>query len=96
VAVLAKKGIAVSAAFVSNIKTQQKKRKAGIAQEQLALVQAMAARGSRDGGVSDTEIQAASDVILKTMDLLLSVGSKKAHELIDRVDQLLQKVTSRG
>jgi hypothetical protein len=96
VATLAKKGIEVSAAFVSNIKTQEKKKEGAVTRQGLELAQALANRGSRRGAVSEQELQVASELILKAIDLLLEVGQKKAHQLIDRADEMVKRISARG
>lgn len=83
---LAKRGIAVSAAFVSNIKCQDKKKAAGnVARFDLA---SSILKGPKSS-LSDQQIDATSTLILKAVELVVEVGPKRARDLLDVAEKLV-------
>ncbi|MEZ6118125.1 MAG: hypothetical protein R3C28_16355 [Pirellulaceae bacterium] len=85
VANLAKREITVSAAFVSNVKSGMKKQR-------IAKVSPTASRAN-SGRISPNTGE--SKPLLAAVDLVVLVGAKEAHALIDTAEQLVEHVEAR-
>ncbi|MCA9196484.1 MAG: hypothetical protein KDA87_03060 [Planctomycetales bacterium] len=85
VANLAKRDISVSAAFVSNVKSGMKKQRT--TKEARTAFKDTAGRSSQYTGESKP--------LLAAVDLVVLVGVKEAHALIDTAEQLVEHVEAR-
>ena len=83
---LAKRGIEVSAAFVSNVKCQDKKKASGnVARLDIASTLLKGPKSI----LSDQQIDATSLLILKAVELVVEVGPKRARDLLDVAEKLV-------
>ena len=89
---LAKRGIKVSPAFVSTIKSQEKK-KSGLSNGRRSRTLS----GRTKAAVATTpldDLKQASDLLLRAVDLVLCAGAKEARQLINMAEQMVDKISS--
>ncbi|MCA9217251.1 MAG: hypothetical protein KDB27_29480 [Planctomycetales bacterium] len=93
VATLAEQGITVSPAFVSNIKSQEKKRRIAARTPNLdiaTLLNGVAATPTSP--VSSKELESASRLIMQAVDLVVNAGPNQARELLAVAEQIVQTI----
>ena len=95
VATLAKNGIEVSAAFVSNIKSQEKKRRLAQGTPDLDIATLLNGVSDASTPVGSKELEAASRLIMKAVDLVVHAGPNQARELIAVAEKLVQAISKK-
>ena len=95
VAKLAERGITVSAAFVSNIKSQEKKRQANL-NGGYDFASQVLARTTNATAVSESDLYQASSLIMKAVDLVVEAGPHRARALVNMAEKLVSKVAERS
>lgn len=90
---LAAEGIKVSAAFVSNIKSQEKKRRTASANPNVDLASILSGVSSSSAPVGSKELESASRLIMQAVDLVVNAGPNQARELIVVAEKLVQTIS---
>ena len=85
---LNKKGVKVSAAYVSNIKTQMSKKGSKVTKGRRGRVASSTNVASANGNGSST-------AMMNAVDLVLHVGAKEAHSMIDVANSMITRVAKR-
>ena len=95
VATLAENGIEVSAAFVSNIKSQEKKRRTASNKRDLDIATLLSGVSSASTTVGSKELEVASRLIVLAVDLVVQAGPNQARELIAVAEKLVQTIAKK-
>lgn len=88
---LNKKGVKVSAAYVSNIKTQMSKKGSKVTKGRRGRV---AASASTNGSATSNG-NGSSTAIMSAVDLVLHVGPREAHKMVDVANNMITRVAKR-
>ena len=95
VTTLAEQGIEVSAAFVSNIKSQEKKRRLASADANIDIASLLTGVSGASTPVGSKELESASRLIMQAVDLVVHAGPNQARELIAVAEKLVQTIAQR-
>jgi arginine repressor len=86
-AALAKKGIKVTAALVSNVKSNAKKKSAGT-QAKVRVTKKAADRTPLQ------DVKEAGDLLMQAVELVVKAGAKEAQQLVSTASEVVKKIRS--